>query len=160
MRTISRHPKQSNTITTSLTPQLLAQVQSHATANNTTISSTVRNSLRHFLNNTDTITQPPNFQSLLTPDNKAKCNRVRLAGLTINPKRDPDLRDRLEIYAIANQLTASAVLRRAMYEYTKGEDIADPIATIDAWVDRYKPDTHPNTSQPTTLRVIVTQPKI
>ena len=165
--------KTTNMLTTNLTPQLFAQLHAHTFAHHLTIATTVRNALRNYLDHADTITQPPNFQSLLTPDNKAKCNRVRLAGLTINPKRDPDLRDRLEIYATYNQLTMSTVMRRAIYEYTKPTDTnttppmhPDPVATIDAWGDGYTPapttnnPTNATSNQLTTLRVIVSQPKI
>jgi len=167
--------KTTNMLTTNLTLQLFAQLHAHTFAHHLTLATTVRNALRNYLDHADTIERPATFDLIFTPDNIAQAkNRIRTVGLTINPKRDPDLRDRLEIYARANQLTMSTVMRRAIYEYTKPTDTnttppmhPDPVATIDAWVDGYKPtpatatpNATPNTNQPTTLRVIVNQPKL
>jgi len=167
--------KTTNMLTTNLTLQLFAQLHAYTFAHHLTLATTVRNALRNYLDHADTIERPATFDLIFTPDNIAQAkNRIRTVGLTINPKRDPDLRDRLEIYARANQLTMSTVMRRAIYEYTKPTDTnttppmhPDPVATIDAWVDGYKPtpatatpNATPNTNQPTTLRVIVNQPKL
>ncbi len=148
--------KISNTITATLTPALYDQLLTHATTQHLSQATIIRNAVRTFVDDPQAFQRPEGFDTLLTPINlgKTKHGRNRTVGLTINPKRDPDLRDRLEIYATMNALTISAVIRRAVYETTRKEN-PDPIATIDAWIDGYTPATTPTH----TLRVIVTQPK-
>lgn len=136
MRPISREPKLTNMITANITQQLFEQLHAHATAHRISTATLIRCALRHYLDNADTITRPENFRAIFTQDNIAAVQRTRTVGLTINPRKDPDLRDRLEIYAMGNKLTASAVIRRSIYEYTKPATTV--VATIDAWGDHYR----------------------
>lgn len=134
MRPISRNAKRTNIVTANITPQLFEQLQAYTLAHHSTLATTIRDALRNYLDHADTIAPPDNLPSLLTPDNIAQIERTRTVGLTINPKRDPDLRDRLEIYALSNRYTASTIIRRAIYEHTKPATTV--LATIDAWGDR------------------------
>ena len=134
MRPISRNAKRTNIVTANITPQLFEQLQAYTLAHHSTLATTIRDALRNYLDHADTIVQPDNLPSLLTPTNLAQIERTRTVGLTINPKRDPDLRDRLEIYALSNRYTASTIIRRAIYEHTKPATTV--LATIDAWGDR------------------------
>ena len=134
MRTLSRQPKLSNMLTANITPQLFEQLHAHSTAHRISTATLIRCALRHYLDHADSIAHPENLRSIHTQDNLNQIQRTRTVGLTINPKRDPDLRDRLEIYAIGNKITASTVLRRAIYEHTKPATTV--LATIDAWGDR------------------------
>lgn len=47
------------------------------------------------------------------------------------------IHEELQAYADKHGLTLGAVVRRAVYEYTKSET-PDPVAAIDAWADREK----------------------
>jgi hypothetical protein len=142
MRPISKEPRLTNNIGAIITTDLFNQLYAHAHAHNyNNISITICNALEHYLDNADTITPPENFPSLLTPENLSRFRRDRSTNALISPKKYPHLRDRLDIFARANRLQASTVLRRAIYEHTK--PATSVIATIDAWVDRPKRDTQP-----------------
>ena len=136
-----------NMITANITQQLFEQLHAHSTAHRISTATLIRCALRHYLDHADTIAHPENLRSIHTQDNLNQIQRIRTVGFAINPNRDPDLRDRLEIYAMSNKLTLSTVLRRATYEYTKPTDPhtqPDPIATIEAWGDNYKTENQLN----------------
>jgi hypothetical protein len=140
MRTLSDKFRMSNNIGVIITTPLYNQACAYAEANNTSISTTIRDALEHYLNNADTIKPPTEAQiSTLrrTKEVTDRFQRDRTVNIVINPVKFPQLRDRLDIYARANQLMASTVLRRAIYEYTKPTHThtPDPVATLDGWID-------------------------
>jgi hypothetical protein len=141
MRPISDKLRLSNGVGAIITTDLYKQMEAHARKDHTPISTTICNALEHYLNNTDKLHPPANLRSLVTPETLARFRRDRTTNATVNPKTYPDLRDRLDIFAKANRLQASTVIRRAIYEYTKPthpDFVPDPVVLLDAWGDRPK----------------------
>jgi predicted transcriptional regulator len=93
------------------------------------MSAILRIALIRFL---DTPTDQPNIDHLFKTAPMPK--RTRSISLAI---KSPELRNQLDDYANTHNLTASAVIRRAAYEYTKDTE-PNPTATIDAWGDAEK----------------------
>jgi hypothetical protein len=109
-----------------------------ANNNNAGLSHLLRTALAEFL--AAPVPPPhlaPVFDLTLLP------KRTRSVNLTIKPNQSDQptqLRPTLDAYATTHNLTVSAVLRRAMYEYTKPlpPNQPDPTATLDAWGDSTK----------------------
>lgn len=118
----------SNTVSLSLSPELHEQIIS-VTTPTASISAILRIALIRFL---DTPTEQPNINHLFKTTPLPK--RTRSVSIAV---KSPELRKQLDDFANTHNLTASAVIRRAAYEYTKGTD-PNPTATIDAWGDAEK----------------------
>jgi predicted transcriptional regulator len=121
----------SNTFSFSLSPELHDQLKTH-TAETSPMSAILRVALMRFL---DTPTEQPDLTQLFKTAPMPK--RTRSIAVAI---KSPQLRKQLDDYANTHNLTASAVMRRAAYEYTKSKDPTEynPVATIDAWGDAQK----------------------
>lgn len=92
----------------------------------------VRNALDKFL--ADPYVRKPN----ITAHTKFLPRNRTLVG-TINPNTAPMLREQLHQYAASLDITTSAVIRRATYEYTRDPDQPEVEAVFfDAWGDRTK----------------------
>ena len=118
----------SNTVSLSLSPELHEQINTSTTPT-ASMSAILRIALIRFL---DTPTDQPNIDHLFKTAPMPK--RTRSISLAI---KSPELRKQLDDYANTHNLTASAVIRRAAYEYTKDTE-PNPTATIDAWGDAEK----------------------
>ena len=130
----------SNTVTFSLSPELYAQLRAPTTIDNIfekrpTRGAVVRLGLASFLRDANkSLLQPPDLTPLLKTSNPPLPKRTRSLSVSITSS---ELRQQLDEYATAHNLTASAVLRRAAYEQTKPAE-PNPTATIDAWGDAPK----------------------
>lgn len=118
----------SNTFSFSLSPELHEQLKAH-TGPTSPMSAILRVSLMRFL---DSPPEQPNIEPLFKTTPMPKRNRSIAVAI-----KSPKLRQQLDDFANTHNLTASAVARRAAYEYTKGTD-PNPTATIDAWGDAEK----------------------
>ena len=118
----------SNTVSLSLSPELHEQI-TVSTTPTASMSAILRIALIRFL---DTPPEQPNIDHLFKTASLPK--RTRSVSLAI---KSSELRQQLDDYANTHNLTASAVIRRAAYEYTKGTE-PNPTATIDAWGDAEK----------------------
>jgi len=118
----------SNTVSLSLSPELHEQINTSTTPT-ASMSAILRIALIRFL---DTPTDQPNIDHLFKTAPMPK--RTRSISLSI---KSPELRKQLDDHANTHNLTASAVIRRAAYEYTKDTE-PNPTATIDAWGDAEK----------------------
>ena len=115
----------SNTVSLSLSPELHEQITSSTTPT-ASMSAILRIALIRFL---DAPTEQPNIDHLFKTSSQPK--RTRSVSLAI---KSSELRQQLDDYANTHNLTASAVIRRAAYEYTKDTE-PNQTATIDAWGD-------------------------
>ena len=118
----------SNTVSFSLSPELHEQINTNVTPT-ASVSAILRIALIRFL---DAPTEQPDITHLFKTSPLPK--RTRSVALAI---KSPELRKQLDEYANTYNLTASAVIRRAAYEYTKSTE-PNPTATIDAWGDAEK----------------------
>ena len=118
----------SNTVSLSLSPELHEQINASTTPT-ASMSAILRIALIRFL---DAPTDQPNIDHLFKTAPMPK--RTRSISLAI---KSPELRNQLDDYANTHNLTASAVIRRAAYEYTKDTE-PNPTAMIDAWGDAEK----------------------
>lgn len=118
----------SKTFSFSLSPELHEQISTSITPT-TSMSAILRIALIRFL---DAPPEQPNIDHLFKTAPMPKRNRSAVVAI-----KSPELRKQLDDYANTHNLTASAVARRAVYEYTKGTD-PNPTATIDAWGDAEK----------------------
>ena len=118
----------SNTVSLSLSPELHGQITASTTPT-ASMSAILRIALIRFL---DAPTDQPNIDHLFKTASLPK--RTRSVSLAI---KSSELRQQLDDFANTHNLTASAVIRRAAYEYTKGTE-PNPTATIDAWGDAEK----------------------
>lgn len=127
----------STTISFSLSPELYAQLRAPITIDNVfdkppTRGAVVRLGLVSFLHDANkSLIQPPDLTPLLKTAHPPLPKRTRSLSVSIP---SAELRKQLDEYATAHNLTVSAVVRRAAYEYTKGTN-PHPTATIDAWGD-------------------------
>lgn len=118
-----------HTVTCTLSLELLEQIQARAKADTDSLSSLLRTAIAEFLANP---VPPPTLAPVFSPSMLPKRNRS--IGL---PIKSPSLRLSLDTYAVTNNLTVSAVVRRAAYEHTK-PNCPNPLATRDAWGDSPK----------------------
>ena len=118
----------SNTVSFSLSPELHDQINTNVTPT-ASVSAILRIAMIRFL---DAPTEQPDITHLFKTAPMPK--RTRSVALAI---KSPELRQQLDDYANTHNLTASAVIRRAAYEYTKSTE-PNPTATIDAWGDAEK----------------------
>jgi predicted transcriptional regulator len=118
----------SNTVSLSLSPELHDQINTSTTPT-ASMSAILRIALIRFL---DAPTEQPNLDHIFKTTQLPK--RTRSISLSI---KSPELRKQLDNHANTHNLTASAVIRRAAYEYTKDIE-PNPTATIDAWGDAEK----------------------
>jgi len=118
----------SNTVSFSLSPELHDQINTNVTPT-ASVSAILRIALMRFLDSSPTA---PDLTQLFKTASLPK--RTRSVALAI---KSPELRKQLDEYANTHNLTASAVIRRAAYEYTKSTE-PNPTATIDAWGDAEK----------------------
>lgn len=123
----------STTISFSLSPELYAQLRAPTTIDNMfekrlSRGAVVRAGLIAFLHS-------PPIAPDLTPILKIANPQLpkRTCSLSVSIP-SLELREQLDNYANAHNLTASAVIRRAAYEYSKPSE-PNPTATIDAWGD-------------------------
>lgn len=126
----------STTVSFSLSPELYAQLRPPITINNVfdkppTRGAVVRLGLVSFLHSPPTA---PDLTPLLKTAHPPLPKRTRSLSVSIP---SAELRQQLDDYANTHNLTVSAVIRRAAYEYTKGTE-PNPTATIDAWGDAEK----------------------
>lgn len=127
-------------VTVSVSTALREQVQQYINAQSQrpSMSAVVQAAVTKF------ITRRPNYLCPVkfTPSIKfAPRNKVFSANFPIT------IYEELEVFATERHLTVSAVVRRAVYEYTKPDqhwlldslrqlELPDPVAAIDAWADR------------------------
>jgi hypothetical protein len=126
----------STTVTFSLSPELYPQLRAPTTIDNVfekrpSRGAVTRLGLVAFLQAPPTA---PDLTPILKVTNPPLPKRTRSLSVSIPSL---ELRKQLDDYATANNLTASAVMRRAAYEYTKPIE-PNPTATIDAWGDAPK----------------------
>ena len=112
-------------ITVSVSTALYDQVQRASPR----ISKRVQTAVINFITQRQLPQCPVTFTSATRA---APRNRVLSASL---PR---GIHEELQAFADKHRLTMAAVVRRAVYEYTKPEapETPDPAATIDAWADR------------------------
>lgn len=124
----------SKTVSVTVSAKLHAQIVTFAQLRRLSVSSVFNQALLEYLD-THTYLRTPDIREML----KATDNQV--------PKRDHALvaamkhesaRTALEALAQEQGHTVSALMRRALYEYTKpdGATPIDPFVTIDAWGDQ------------------------
>jgi hypothetical protein len=118
----------SKTFSFSLSPELHDQLTASTTPT-ASLSAILRIALIRFL---DAPPEQPDINHLFKTAPMPKRNRSIAIAI-----KSPELRQQLDDYANTHNLTASAVARRAAYEYTKGTE-PNPTATIDAWGDAEK----------------------
>jgi predicted transcriptional regulator len=118
----------SNTVSLSLSPELHEQINASTTPT-ASMSAILRIALIRFL---DAPTEQPNLDHIFKTASLPK--RTRSISISI---KSPELRKQLDDHANTHNLTASAVIRRAAYEYTQPIE-PNPTATIDAWGDAEK----------------------
>lgn len=123
----------SNTVSVNLTALLHKQVQHYATTHGKTVASTAREAINAFTSNPHAY-RKPNIRDLITANPNLRITRDRTLVLTLLP---PD-REPLDALSQATLLPNSAIMRRAIYEYTKTDSPActSPEMLMDAWGDR------------------------
>ncbi len=113
----------SNSLSCTVSAALYDQVTDYAKRNNTSVSKSANSALPLFMAVT---LRPP------TPLPRATQTRNRQISVSIT---DRNLRTELDLFAESQWVTVSAIIRRALYEYTLPQN-PDPAATADAWGDR------------------------
>lgn len=124
----------SKTVSVTVSSPLYAQVVLFARLRRITLSSMFNQAVLEYLD-THTYLRTPNIREML----KATDNQVPKRDRTISAAmKHETARTALENLAKEQHLTVSALMRRALYEYTKPEDATpiDPLVTIDAWGDQ------------------------
>jgi predicted transcriptional regulator len=123
----------SKVVTVSVSPQLHAQVATFAKSRRLSISAVCNQAVLEYLD-TYTFLRIHNIRDLLKATNNILPSRTNTLGTTM---KHESVRADLENLAAEQGHTVSALLRRALYEYTKPEDATpDPLATLDAWGDQ------------------------
>ena len=126
----------SNIVSVNLTALLHKQVKHHAATNKLTVATTVRNAINAFTHDPYGY-RAPNISALLRADPQlpTRITRNRTIVLTLPPSdRAP-----LDALSRATLLPNSSIMRRAIYEYTKGggsEAVVGPELLLDAWGDQ------------------------
>jgi hypothetical protein len=126
----------SNIVSVNLTALLHKQVKHHAATHKLTVAATVRNAINAFTRDPYGY-RAPNISALLRADPSlpTRITRNRTIVLTLPPSdRTP-----LDALSRATLLPNSSIMRRAIYEYTKGdggEAVVIPELLLDAWGDQ------------------------
>jgi hypothetical protein len=126
----------SNIVSVNLTALLHKQVKHHAATHKLTVAATVRNAINAFTRDPYGY-RAPNISALLRADPQlpTRITRNRTIVLTLPPTdRAP-----LDALSRATLLPNSSIMRRAIYEYTKGgggEAAVIPELLLDAWGDQ------------------------
>ena len=126
----------SNIVSVNLTALLHKQVKHHAATHKLTVAATVRNAINAFTHDPYGY-RAPNISALLRADPSlpTRITRNRTIVLTLPPTdRAP-----LDALSRATLLPNSSIMRRAIYEYTKGdggEVVVFPELLLDAWGDQ------------------------
>lgn len=118
----------SHTVAVSMSVELFDQIQARVDPM-LGRSVLLRDALTHFF---ATLPEGPD----LTPLLKTAPRPNRTVSVSVAVK-SPELRQALDKYATDHDFTASAIVRRAAYEYTKPDE-PNPTATLDGWGDRTK----------------------
>ena len=140
MKTVQPH-RISKTVTVSVSTQLRAQVETFAKSRRLSVSAVCHQAVLEYLD-THTYLHIHNIRDLLAATNNTLPVRDRSIATTM---KHESVRTDLENLAAEQSHTVSALLRRALYEYTKPEatpdqpNPIDPIATLDAWGDQPNP---------------------
>lgn len=115
----------SSSITCTVSPALYDQVLAFVQREHTSTSKAANHAIRLFMS-----------AKLSPPNPMPRPIQTRTRGLSATIK-DPQLFAELKAFADSQGLTVSAIVRRALYEYTLPEtsDQTNP-ATADAWGDR------------------------
>ncbi len=128
----------SNIVSVNITALLHKQVKHYAATHNRTIASTVRDAINAFTHDPDSY-RAPNIPALLRADPSlpTRITRNRTIVLTLSPS------DRAPLDALSRStlLPNSSLMRRAIYEYTKGDTDTNtntqlPELLMDAWGDQ------------------------
>ena len=128
----------SNIVSVNITALLHKQVKHYAATHNRTIASTVRDAINAFTYDPNSY-RAPNIPALLRADPSlpTRITRNRTIVLTLSPS------DRAPLDALSRStlLPNSSLMRRAIYEYTKGDTDTDtntqlPELLMDAWGDQ------------------------
>jgi len=141
---LDANKRTSTIVSASLTTPLRLQVEAHCTKHNITPAKALRLALANFF---EYQPKPPVPMPRLPSTSTIYRDRIITTSLrtdshtyasTKKPRPNPHatIRDRLDIYCKAHNIQASMVIRRALFEYTKGDTNPDPIAVVDAWGDR------------------------
>jgi hypothetical protein len=130
----------SNIVSVNLTALLHKQVKHHAATHKLTVAATVRNAINAFTHDPYGY-RAPNISALLRADPSlpTRITRNRTIVLTLPPTdRAP-----LDALSRATLLPNSSIMRRAIYEYTKGDGDTNtntntqlPELLLDAWGDQ------------------------
>lgn len=131
----------SKTVTVNLSTQLRTQVAVFAQSKKLSISAVCNQAVLEYLD-THTYLHNHNIRDLLVATNNTL--PIRDCSISIAMKHESTRTD-LEDLAAEQHHTVSAILRRALYEYTK-PDTPNPLATLDAWGDQpnIRPTHQPN----------------
>lgn len=116
-------------VSVSISTALKAQIQEYLTLHKLSASGVLRAAVIEFI----TTKRPYQCPVKFTPTTKF-APRNTLVGFAVHT----GVHEELEVFAADRHLTMAAVVRRAVYEYTKPEtpNTPDPVAAIDAWADR------------------------
>jgi hypothetical protein len=128
----------SNIVSVNLTALLHKQVKHYAATHKLTVAATVRNAINAFTHTPHTY-RAPNIYAMLRADPSlpTRITRNRTIVLTLPPTdRAP-----LDALSRATLLPNSSIMRRAIYEYTKGDGDTNPNTQtpellMDAWGDQ------------------------
>lgn len=118
-----------HTLTT--TPATLAQVQLHAEATGSSRAAVAYAAVVAFVKNP--ITEPTCDVSAHAV---ARHRKELTRGVSISIRiPDKEVRAALQAHAEEQRQSVAAIMRRAIYEYTKESGTGDPVAAIDGWRD-------------------------
>jgi hypothetical protein len=130
---------QTTTLSATMSPELFEQVIAYRDANpefNQETAPLMRTALQQFADNPPNKSEHPVREQLfraLRTAGKPLPKRNRVIGFTLNTA----LHERMVHYANTHKITISAVIRRAVYEYTKPTNSAQEnlCAKVDGWCD-------------------------
>lgn len=135
---VRARPRLSLNVTFTLSAPLAAQAQAHADAHKQPLSFTLRDAVYEFLHAPHRYTQP-NIAALV----RANLHNPAVTGMRRDRQLgfvlpNEDTHTELHVYAQGLLLTRAAIIRRAVYEYTKAHHAPSslPEIIIDAWGDR------------------------
>lgn len=123
----------SNLVSVNVSPLLRKQAQHYAATHDTKLASVVRSAIQDFIHDPFRF-KAPNIRALLMDNPSLRVQR----GCGINLTLLPQDREQLDALSRATNLPNAALIRRALYEYTKTDSPASllPELLVDAWGDQ------------------------
>ena len=123
----------SNLVSVTVTPLLLKQAQHYAKTHDLKLAAVVRSAIQDFVHDPLRF-KAPNIQAIIRSNPTLRLARGHSINLTLLPSD----RQELDQLSQTTKLPNSALIRRAIYEYTKTDTPASllPELLVDAWGDQ------------------------